>query len=157
MYSFPHSGRFKQSETSGAKLTPSFQDESRRPLTFPILSPTGPARNSALFLAASFSFFFFFCPFLSPRSLPPTRFRTSSWKLVFQRGFVAAAYGPLRRCSSHDDDFTFSASIFSAGFSRLLVRLAADWNLLSFQSPPRTIHRTIVMTLLEKRLNGLWL
>lgn len=83
-----HSGRFKQSETSGAKL-PLDQDESPRPLTFPILSPTGPTRNSALFLAVSF------CPFLSPlrRALLLVLERRAGNSC--SNGFVAATYDPV--------------------------------------------------------------
>lgn len=83
-----HSRRFKQSETSGAKL-PLDQDESPRPLTFPILSPTGPARNSTLSLAASF------CPFLSPlrRSLLLVLERRAGNSC--SNGFVAATYDPV--------------------------------------------------------------
>lgn len=99
-----------------------------------------------------------FLPLSFATSLPPTRFRTSSWKLVFQR--LCSRYLRSSRVALLALSTTPLSPLLSSpsGFRDFfLVCLAADWNLLSFQSPSRTIRCTIIMTLLEKRLNGLWL
>lgn len=132
-------------------LVPRRVAASRRPLTFPILSPTGPARNSSArfpspaFLPLSFATFRSILPVLEPRAGNSC-----------SNGFVAAIPTVLSRCSScaFDDDSTFS------GFSRLFACLSRygrlESSFISIASPNDPPISTIVMTLLEKRLNGLW-
>lgn len=109
-------------KTSGARLLLRLlsQVESRRPLTFPILSPGRTVRcatpcfsSPRLFLPVS----------RRSRRCPPTRFRTPSWKLSCSVGFVATAYQVASRWSSLRLSTVplSSLSISSVGFPGLLV------------------------------------
>lgn len=126
------SERFKQSEADRAKLF-FFPKTSRvrRPLTFPILSLAGHAHKSTLFPS--------FCLFLSPHCFHPLVLERRAGNSCFV-SFVSTIYDFAR-----DSLLAFStllSPLLSRLFSATSCCPAANWNLLSFQSPPRETTRS---------------
>lgn len=92
-----------------------------------------------------FSFLFFFLRLFLATPLPPTRFRTSSWKLMFHR-LCGHCLRSSRWSSCAFNDSVFFVPIFFAESSGLLVAPRRTSIFFRFSRLPE--NRVIVMTLL---------